>query len=74
LPRSGKQANSIAFLQVADETFDVGLDTRTGVNADYQLPFAFDGKIDRLTVKLGPMMLTAADQAKMREAIARARD
>ena len=27
---TGKQANSIAFLQVADETFDVGLDTRTG--------------------------------------------
>jgi arylsulfatase A-like enzyme len=71
---TGKQANSIAFLQVADETFDVGLDTRTGVNGDYQLPFAFDGKIDKLTVKLGPMMLTAADQVKMREATARARD
>ena len=27
---TGKQANSIAFLQVADETFDVGLDTRSG--------------------------------------------
>jgi len=71
---TGKQANSIAFLQVADETFDVGLDTRTGVNADYQIPFAFDGKIDRLTVKLGPMMLTAADEMKVREATARARD
>jgi arylsulfatase A-like enzyme len=71
---TGKQANSIAFLQVADETFDVGLDTRTGVSADYQVPFAFDGKIDKLTVKLGPMMLTAADQMKVREATARARD
>src|SRR3954447_15535485 len=48
---SGKQANSIAFLQVADETFDVGVDTRTGVNdKDYQVPFAFDGKINKLTV------------------------
>ncbi|HXO71205.1 MAG TPA: arylsulfatase [Bradyrhizobium sp.] len=71
---TGKQANSIAFLQVADETFDVGLDTRTGVSTDYQVPFAFDGKIDKLTVKLGPMMLTAADQVKKREATARARD
>jgi arylsulfatase A-like enzyme len=71
---TGKQANSIAFLQVADETFDVGLDTRTGVSRDYQVPFAFDGKIDKLTVKLGPMQLTAADQVKMREATARARD
>jgi hypothetical protein len=71
---TGKQANSIAFLQVADETFDVGLDTRTGVSRDYQVPFAFDGKIDKLTVKLGPMMLTAVDEKKMREATARARD
>jgi arylsulfatase A-like enzyme len=72
---TGKQANSIAFLQVADETFDVGLDTRTGVNdKDYQVPFAFDGKIDRFSVKLGPMELTAADEVKKREATARARD
>jgi len=71
---TGKQANSIAFLQIADETFDVGLDTRTGVSADYQVPFAFDGKIDKLTVKLGPMELTAADEMKKREATARARD
>jgi hypothetical protein len=71
---TGKQANSIAFLQVADETFDVGLDTRTGVNEDYQVPFAFNGKIDKLTVNLGPMQLTAAEQMKMREATALARD
>jgi arylsulfatase A-like enzyme len=70
-----KQVNSITFLQVADETFDVGLDTRTGVNdKDYQVPFAFNGKIDNLTVKLGPMQLTAADEMKVREATARARD
>jgi hypothetical protein len=72
---TGKQANSIAFLQVADETFDVGLDTRTGVNdKDYQVPFAFDGKLDKLTVNLGPMQLTAAEQIKMRQATALARD
>jgi arylsulfatase A-like enzyme len=29
---SHKQPNSIAFLQVSDETFDIGVDTRTGVN------------------------------------------
>jgi arylsulfatase A-like enzyme len=72
---TAKQANSISFLQVADETFDVGLDTRTGVNdKDYQVPFAFNGKIDKLTVKLGPMQLSAADQVKVREATARAGD
>jgi arylsulfatase A-like enzyme len=72
---TAKQANSISFLQVADETFDVGLDTRTGVNdKDYQVPFAFNGMIDKLTIKLGPMQLSAADQVKVREATARARD
>ena len=70
-----KQPNSIAFLQVADETFDVGVDTRTSVNEkDYQVPFAFNGKIDKLTVKLGPMQLSAVDQLKVREATARAGD
>ena len=72
---TAKQANSISFLQVADETFDVGLDTRTGVNdKDYQVPFAFNGKIDRLTVNLGPMQLSVADQVKVQEATARAHD
>jgi len=60
-----KQPNSIAFLQVSDETFDVGIDTRTGVNdKDYQVPFAFNGTIDNLTFKLGPMQLAAEDQEK----------
>jgi arylsulfatase len=70
-----KQPNSIAFLQVADETFDVGVDTRTGVNdQDYQVPFAFNGKIDKLTVKLGPIQLLPEDQKKATEAAAKARD
>ncbi len=40
-----------------DETFDVGLDTRTGVSLveyRYESPFNFTGKIDKLTFKLGP--------------------
>jgi arylsulfatase len=69
---TGKQANSIAFLQVADETFDVGLDTRTGVNdKDYQVPFAFNGKIDKLTVKLGPPQMLPADKSNAAAAAAK---
>jgi len=72
---TGKQANSIAFLQVADETFDVGVDTRTGVNdKDYQVPFAFSGKIDKLTVKLGPPQMLTLEQQKAAAAAARAKD
>ena len=34
-----------------DETFDIGSDTGTPVDdQDYQVPFAFTGKIDKLTV------------------------
>jgi arylsulfatase len=37
-----------------DESFDVGVDTRTPVDdADYQVPFRFTGKLDKLTVKVG---------------------
>ena len=72
---TGKQANSIAFQQVADETFDVGVDTRTGVNDnDYQSPFPFTGTINKLTFKLGPSQLTAADQKAAAKAIATAND
>jgi hypothetical protein len=49
---NGKQENSIAFQQVCDETFDVGIDTRTGVNdKDYLAPFPFKGTITKLTIK-----------------------
>jgi hypothetical protein len=70
-----KTANSIAFLQVADETFDVGVDTRTAVNMkDYEVPFAFNGKIDKLTVNLGPIQIAAADQKKVQQAVSNASD
>jgi arylsulfatase len=37
------------------ETFNVALDTGTPVDdQDYQVPYRFTGKIDKLTVKLGP--------------------
>ena len=53
-----KMPKSIPFLLPADETFDVGVDTRTGVNdKDYQVPFPFTGKIDKLTFELGPVKL-----------------
>jgi arylsulfatase len=36
-----------------DETFNVGLDSATSVDEqDYQVPFRFTGKIDKLTVQL----------------------
>ena len=70
-----KIPHTIAFLIPGDETFDVGVDTRTGVDdRDYQVPFAFTGKLDKLAVKLGPPQLAAADQKVIEEAVARAKD
>jgi arylsulfatase A-like enzyme len=67
-------AHTIPLLLTIDETFDVGIDTRTGVDDSYQLPFRFTGTIDKLTVKLGPSQLSAADQKAAAEALARAHD
>jgi len=67
--------HTIPFLIPVSETFDVGVDTRTGVNdQDYQVPFRFNGNIDKLTIKLGPPQLAEGDSKKIQEAIASARD
>jgi hypothetical protein len=72
---SNKVPHTIPFLTVGDETFDIGADTRTPVDdKDYQVPFAFNGHIDKLTFKLGPMQLTDEDQTKMRKAAAVGKD
>src|SRR5262249_39562938 len=58
-----------------DESFDVGVDTRSGVDdKDYQPPFRFTGKLDKLAIKLVPTQLTDADPQKAAEMIAKARD
>jgi hypothetical protein len=64
---------TIPFLIPVDETF--GDDTRTGVNdLDYQVPFPFNGTIDKLTFNLGPEQLAETDRKKIQEAVARAHD
>ena len=57
-----KLEHTIPFLLPPDETFDVGVDTRTPVDSSYDIPFRFNGKIDRLTFKLGPTQLAEADR------------
>jgi arylsulfatase len=52
-----------------DESFDVGSDTLTGVNdADYQPPFTFTGKLEKLTVKVDRPQLTPDDIKKLEAA------
>jgi arylsulfatase len=69
-----KLEHTIPFLMPADETFDVGMDTRTPVDSSYEVPFRFTGKINKLTFNLGPTELSAAERKAAAQAIAIAHD
>jgi arylsulfatase len=70
-----KVPHTIPFIMAIDETFDVGVDTRTPVDdKDYQVPFRFTGKLDKLTFKLGPTQLTSDDHQVIQRNLAKAHD
>jgi arylsulfatase len=55
--------HTIPFIATVDETFDVGVDTRMGVDDnDYQPPFRFTGTLEKLTIKLVPPKRTAEEE------------
>jgi len=60
---------TIPLLVPVDETFDIGTDTRTPVDDhDYQVPFTFTGKIDKLAIAVEPPKLTPEDVKKLEAA------
>jgi arylsulfatase A-like enzyme len=68
-------AHTIPLHMSIDETFDVGVDTRTSVDDfEYQVPFRFNGKIDKLTYNLGPEQLSAEDKETAAKVLAAAKD
>src|SRR5438045_1158350 len=68
-----KIPHTVPALMTIEETFDVGVDTRTGVeDKDYQPPFRFTGKLDELTIKLGPSQMMAEHRKAAEEAYAKA--
>ena len=67
-------AHTIPLIMTVDETFDIGLDTGTGVDESYKVPFKFTGTIDKLTLRLGPSQMTAAEQRAIEEKLALATD
>jgi arylsulfatase A-like enzyme len=69
-----KIPHTIPALMTIDESFDVGVDTRTGVDDnDYQPPFRFTGKLVKLTVNLKPGPTSAEEQKHFDEAVMRAK-
>jgi hypothetical protein len=69
-----KMDHTIPFLMSLDESFDIGLDTRTPVDDSYKVPFRFSGTIDKLTFKVGHEQLAAEDRELMKRMLATAHD
>jgi len=69
-----KMEHTIPFIMALDESFDIGMDTRTPVDDSYKLPFRFTGTIDKLTYKIGHEQLAADDRKVMQKALAGAHD
>jgi arylsulfatase len=67
--------HTIPIIMTMDETFDVGVDTRTAVDdRDYKLPFRFNGTLTKVTFNLGPVVLTEPDRKAMHQSIIKAKD
>ena len=60
--------HTIPLIMQWDENFDIGADTGTPVDDnDYQVPFRFTGKLDKLTLKINRPQLTPADIEKLKK-------
>ena len=77
----GKEVQTIALPQTLpmilqwDAAFDIGSDTLTGVNdADYKPPFPLTARLDKLTIKVDRLTLSAEDIKKLEGAQATAVD
>ncbi len=66
--------HTIPLIMTIDENFDIGVDSGTGVDDSYQLPFRFTGTIDKLTYKLGPSQMSAPQQQAAAAAVKKATD
>jgi len=60
---------TLPFILQWDENLDVGSDTGSPVDdRDYQVPFAFTGKINKVTLTIDRPKLTPEDEMKLRAA------
>jgi arylsulfatase len=63
-------SRSLGIVLPWTETFNVGIDTGTPVDdSDYQVPFPFTGKINKLTVKVGPEELAPTEKEAVYEKV-----
>jgi arylsulfatase len=70
-----KMEHTIPVILQFDESLDVGSDTLTGVDdQDYQVPFAFTGKINKITLTIDRPKLTPEDEKRLIEGREKAAD
>jgi len=66
---------TLPFTFAWDETLDVGMDTGTLVDdRDYQVPFAFTGKLGKITIDLGESTVSPEAIKVMMQELAQKRD
>ncbi len=64
-----KMEHTLPFILQWDEALDIGSDTGSPVaDADYQIPFAFTGKLDKITLTLDRPKMTPEDEKRLMEA------
>jgi hypothetical protein len=64
-----KMERTLPLVLTWDESLDIGSDTLTGVNDDdYQPPFAFNGKIHKITLTVDRPKLSLDDEKRLIEA------
>jgi len=60
---------TVPLILPVDETFDIGSKTGTPIDdRDYQVPFPFTSKLEKLTISVEPPKLTPDDEKKLMEA------
>lgn len=70
-----KIPHTIPAVMTIDESFDVGIDTRSSVDdKDYQPPFRFNGTLSKLTIKLEEPKRTAQEQREVDRKLQEARN
>jgi arylsulfatase A-like enzyme len=66
--------HTIPLIMQWDENFDIGADTGTPVSNDYQVPFRFTGKINKLTLNIDRPKLTSEQERQLMNSASRAAD
>jgi arylsulfatase A-like enzyme len=60
-----KMMHTVPIILQFDENFDIGADTGTPVTEEYQVPFTFNGKLNKLTLTIDRPQLTPNDIKKL---------